>query len=95
MAYQLGNTVRLTAIFKDWAEQTVDPTLIQVKLYTSNWTPLSTYSVGIEDKLASGAYYCDITIPANYRTKVIYVEWYAEIDGTPSIKRIALAVDMI
>lgn len=94
-AYQLGNTVRLTAVFKDWANQVVDPTLVKLKVYNSGWALMHDYSLGIEDKLVTGEYYFDYTIPYSYRTKVLYIEWYGEIQGTPSIKRITLNVNDI
>lgn len=94
--YQLGTTVRLTALFRDWANAVATPTIVQVKIYDSKWQVLGTYSVGVESKLPSGAYYYDYQLPdITYRTKCIYVEWYAEIDGQPSLKRYELVVNII
>ena len=84
-----GNTVRLTAQFKDWDEVAVDPTLIKLIIYDSKYTKLNEYIVGVATKLTTGSYYYDYvtTVVADF----VY-EWYAEIDGLPSLKRSWLSV---
>jgi hypothetical protein len=89
---QMGNTVRLTAQFSDWDGNPVDPALIKVKFYDTRFKLLEEHSVGAANKLDVGSYYFDY-VPQVPDT--IYYEWYAEIDGLPSLKRESLTVRKI
>ncbi|MBU8908489.1 hypothetical protein [Desertibacillus haloalkaliphilus] len=84
MHYQEGNTVRLLVEFKDWDNQPVDPDLVKLIILDNSYKKVEENSVGPANRLGEGMYYFD------YVTKeagdYIY-EWYAEIDGTPSLKR--------
>lgn len=90
--YQLGNTVRLIAQFKDWDGNPVDPVLIKVVFYDTQFKKISEHSIGPANRLDTGSYYFDY-VPDTVGT--FFYEWYAEIDGLPSLKRASLTVRRI
>lgn len=83
--YQSGNTIRLECTFYDFDEKLIDPALISLRLYDAKYVLISTYSVGIGNRLSKGRYHYDYVAPMTNAT--MWYEWYAEIDGLPSLER--------
>lgn len=81
--YQTGNTVRLTCQFHDFNGETAEPQIVKLKLYDDHYK-VTTEFTGIQ-QIEPGVYYFDYT--TEEESAKIYYEWYAEIDGTPSLKR--------
>lgn len=81
--YQTGNTVRLTCEFFDFNGEKAVPQIVKVKLYDERYNVKSEIT-NIQEESA-GKYFLDY-VTEDEGAK-IYYEWYAEIDGTPSLKR--------
>jgi hypothetical protein len=56
MNYQLGNYVRVSAIFKNLDAQLVDPTTVTVQYTKPNYPS----TLVVASRLSVGSYYCDI-----------------------------------
>lgn len=82
--YQEGNTIRITGQFNDWDGAAIDPTIVRLKVYNAKYELVDSLEVPLTNKIAVGEYFYDYTFSS--MGDFIY-EWYAEIDGTPSIKR--------
>lgn len=89
---QRGNTVRLTAVFKDWGGDAVDPDMVKVVIYNREWQKIDEVPLGVANRLQVGEYFYDY-VAAQIGT--IYVEWYGMIGATPSLHRSALTVKSI
>lgn len=88
--YEVDNTIRFEAIFSDFNDNIVTPTLINFKVYNSKYMILNTYSVNLVDnKIAIGNYFFDYTPD---KIGVFYYEWYAEILGNVAITRVLFNV---
>lgn len=81
--YQSGNTIRLTCEFFDFDGLKKDPQIIKVKIYDYKYNVIS--EITNVERIDIGKYYLDYI--AEGENKKHYYEWYAEIDGTPSLKR--------
>lgn len=87
-SYKSGDTIRLLCTFKDFSDQLTDPSLINVKIYDQKYLMIDTISVPLlSNKLSIGSYFYDYVIPALYLNQTLYYEWYAEINGLPSLNR--------
>lgn len=92
MEYQKGNTVRLEAQFYDWEDQPVDPTLVKLIIYDYNHIKLDEISIPPSNRLDVGSYYYDYVFS---QAGVFVYEWYAEIDGKPSLRRNRFSVAQV
>lgn len=81
--YQTGNTVRLTCEFFDFNGEAADPPIVKIKLYDRSYDVIE--EITNIQREESGEYFYDYT--TNDKGAKIYYEWYAEIEGTPSLKR--------
>ena len=90
--YLTGNTIKFSVIFKDWDEQNVDPSIIKFIIYDSEFKKINEFLIGSENKIDIGSYYV-LYIPE--AEGYFYYEWYAEIDGYPSLERSAFTVRQI
>lgn len=81
--YTVGDTVRLTATFKDWNGKLVDPSSVKVIIYDSRYNKLEEIIVTKEPDTV-GIYTCDYVF--NTSGDFIY-EWNGDINGTPSLTR--------
>ena len=62
-----NNTVRIQAEFKTFANEYADPTSITLKIYDKRRKQVgTTISITSEDKLSTGIYTYDYTIPLGY-----------------------------
>jgi hypothetical protein len=87
-SYKSGDTIRLLCTFKDFADQLADPELINVKIYDQKYLVIDTISVSTSsNKLSTGNFFLDYTVPSQYIGQTLYYEWYAEIGGLPSLNR--------
>jgi len=84
MQYQQGNTVRLQGTFFDWDGSPIDPDLIEVIIYDVQYKKLNEYPIDASNRQDVGKYFLDWI--ADTVGSFTY-EWYAEIDGTPSLQR--------
>lgn len=87
--YQQGNTIRITATFKDWNGTAVDPSNVKFIVYDANFIKKDEWTIGPSNRIDTGTYSYDY-IPAQIGT--FFIEWYCEIDGLPSLKREKLEV---
>lgn len=83
--YQSGNTVRLTCEFYDFDNEIKDPNIIKIKLYDNKFN-VTDEILNIQ-RVDTGRYYYDYITDVDSANKKHYYEWYAEIDGVPSLKR--------
>lgn len=95
MQYQFGNTVKLEAFFKDFDGNPVDPSNIKLIVYDSKFGVVSSITITSENRVELGHYYYLYTLPAGTNPKTIYYEWYAEIQGSPTVKRESLKLVFI
>lgn len=86
---QRGNTVRLTALFKDWEGEPIDPDAVKVIIYDRKWQKLHDDDLGPGHHLDTGSYFYDY-VPE--QTGTYYVEWQGRIEGLPSLHRSTLIV---
>lgn len=83
--FQCGNTIILNAEFYNENDILIDPSIVKVIIYNQSYEKIHELSDIAINKIGIGKYSC------NYRTEnvpqYIYYEWYAEIDGNPSLIR--------
>lgn len=82
--YLVGDTVRLTANFKDWEGQLVDPSQVKIIIYDSRYNKLNEFEITTQGRADKGKYFFDYQFDKS--GDFIY-EFYATIDGTPSLAR--------
>lgn len=82
--YQYGTTVRFEAEFFNFAGVATTPETVKLKIYDSKYVELTTEN-GIAVTGAVGKYFFDYVTPK--KEQRLYYEWYAEIEGKPSLKR--------
>lgn len=83
--YQTGNTVRLSATFRDIQEKLVDPDLVKIIIYNVKYEKIEEYLLDSIRKISKGNYVLDYRLPDKPLT--IYYEWYGEISGNPFLRR--------
>jgi hypothetical protein len=97
---QLGNTMRFEAVFgEDWTADPntpvvtpTDPQLVRFKVYNSGYKVLDEYTLGSSNRIDTGKYFFNWRPTA---TGNLVCEWYAEIEGTPSLKRFPVSVKFV
>lgn len=87
MTYQFGNTVKLEAFFKDFDGNPVDPSNIKLIVYDSKFNMLTSVPISSANRIELGHYEYLYKLPSGTTPKTIYYEWYAEISGSPTVKR--------
>jgi hypothetical protein len=87
--YLDGNTVRLTCKFSDWDGAIANPSIVKLIIYNSRYQKINEFSLGPGNKTPDGAFYFD-WIPVD--TGEFIYEWYAELDGTPSLTRERISI---
>lgn len=90
--YQEGNTIKLTATFKDFDENPVDPDLVRLIIYDSSMNQLDQYPIAQGNRIDTGSFYYNFVPRID---GIIFYEWYAEIDGLPSLKRKHLQIKKV
>lgn len=85
--YETGNTIRLKGTFKNNAGDPTDPTVINLIIYDRFYRLLSQYPLGSSNKVSTGVYFYDYTIPAGVQDQTYYYEFYGEITGIPALNR--------
>lgn len=89
-----GDTVRLTATFKNFADALTDPTEITVKFYDQSKVQIgSTVTLDASNKDSTGVYHYDYIVPSGY--KKIYYEFCGIIDDYPSVERDIIQVTFV
>jgi hypothetical protein len=86
---QRGNTVRLTAIFKDWDEEFIDPAIVKVIVYDRRWQKVFELELLSDNRVDIGSYFLDY-VPE--QTGTFYIEWQGRIESKPSLHRITMIV---
>jgi hypothetical protein len=92
--YQVGNTVRLKCIFKDFTGKETNPSLVRVKIYNQSYQELSSILLTQSNNDTIGSWFYDYVIPMDAKGK-LYYEWYGEIAGSPSLKRDSFKVAFV
>lgn len=82
--YQYGTTVRFEAEFFNFEGSPTVPENVKLKIYDNKYTELSSEN-GIPVTGMAGKYFYDYITPK--KEQRLYYEWYAEIEGKPSLKR--------
>lgn len=82
--YFSGDTVRLICEFKDWDGKPADPKIVKVRVYSNSYELVEELTDIIRKDI--GKYYVNYVMPNTGGSKMYY-EWYAEIDGYPSVVR--------
>lgn len=70
--------------FYDWENQLADPTIVKLIIYDRNYAKLNEISIPPSSRLDVGSYYYDYVLE---QTGIFVYEWYAELDGKPSLQR--------
>lgn len=88
-SYKAGNTIRITAEFRDFSNVLSDPTLIMFRVYDQAYNQIGEYSIDLTSmKSSTGIYFYDYTIPiTGYTNQKLYYEFYGEVSGSPSLNR--------
>ena len=92
MVYLVGDTIRLTAEFRDWDGVLKNPTEIKLKILDSKYNELESHDLGLSNNESVGKYFFDY--PASLIGDFIY-EWEALADGTPNVYRSQFKVRML
>ena len=90
--FQVGNTIRLSCTFTDFAGRKVDPVIVKVIIYDVLYKKINECTLDSANKLRVGDYYFDY-VPT--KAGKIFYEWYGEIVGKPAIKRESLEVKFV
>lgn len=85
--YETGNTVRVKGTYKNNAGQPTDPSLPTVRIYDSNYDLITEVSLSDANKVGTGVYQYDYTIPAGKAHAIYYYEFYGEVTGVPALNR--------
>lgn len=83
--YQYGNTVRFECDFYDFNDSLVEPQLIKIVIYNNKYQSIFDEVLGVNNRKEVGKYFYDYI--TEKKEQKLYYEWYAEIDGKPSLKR--------
>lgn len=83
--FQNGNTVRLSCSFYDFDGTLKDPNIVKIKFYGNNMNLINEFTN--VQRVDIGKFYYDYIIENTNKNIRHYYEWYAEIDGVPSLKR--------
>lgn len=82
----IGDTVRLTAVFRDFNDDLVDPTTVVVQMYDNDKVALGVpVTLDSSHRLSAGTYFYDYTIPTGY--KKLYYEFKGTSQDLPSVAR--------
>lgn len=86
-----GDTVRLTATFKDFSNNLVDPTTVVVQMYGSNKEKLGDpVTLDSGHRVSQGVYKYDYTIPSGH--KKLYCEFTGTSENLPNTSRVEIPV---
>ena len=92
-SYQSGNTIKLTATFKDEQGTIFDPASTpSLKLYSGKYELIETY---IPSKSSAGVYYYFLQLPEVSTPSMFIYEWIVLVDSKPVLKRQQIEVDFI
>jgi hypothetical protein len=90
----IGDTVRLTAKFKKFDGTLDDPTDITLKVYDGNLQILSTINIESGNKVATGEYKYDYTIP-DVKTNILFYEFSGTLEGSTIVGRDSISIKWI
>lgn len=82
--FQKGNSIRMSAKFTDWDDVPRDPDLVKFMVYDVDYIKLSEVVMAPANHVTIGEYVY-YYVPEGSGT--IFVEWYGEMDGLPSLRR--------
>ncbi len=92
-SYQSGNTIKITATFKDEGGNIFDPAFIpSLKLYSGDYSLIDTFT---PVKESEGIYHYFLTLPEDTHPEMYIYEWKTLVDGKPVLKRQQLKVDFV
>lgn len=84
-SYQYGNTVRLECKFYDFENELVNPEIIKIIIYNSKYEVILNEFLNTNNSKGVGEYFYDYV--TEKKEQKLYYEWFAEINGKPSIMR--------
>ena len=84
---QIGNTIRFTAMFRNWDTTLINPTKIDFKVITTDQQTV--FHTDCATKQTTGTYFVDYIADT---VGSFICEWTAIIDGMPSVKRSSFKV---
>jgi hypothetical protein len=88
----IGNTIRLHASFYNFSEVLTDPTSITLKFFDQRRNQVGTdITIGIGEKISTGVYEYDYTIP-NINSNALIYEFKGIIGGFASLSRGIIAL---
>lgn len=90
-----GDTVRIKAKFTDFDGVNIDPDIVKLIIYNKNYTKLSEYVLTSANKIDTGIWYYDYTIPMEHIDRYFFYEFYGEIGGKPFINREGFKVEFV
>lgn len=91
--YQLGNTIRLTGVFKDFDNVTpIKPEVVKFIVYDASFVKIREVTLSDVNSPSLGTYQYYYTPDTVGR---LTCEWYCEKDGLPSLKRTLMEVKKI
>jgi len=82
-----GNTAQLIASFYDYTDTKKDPQVVKFKLYDNAYKLLHEYTLDESNKMSTGTYVFYYSASISDINKILYYEFYGEIDGLPTLKR--------
>lgn len=88
MVYEVKDTIRVRAIFRDWAPEgeegiLLSPTSVTVNIYDGEQAPIQQNLSALND--STGSYYYDWTLPDEPGT--YYIEFIGDVNGKPQVAR--------
>lgn len=90
--YQIGNTLRLQAQFKDFDDVLTDPDSVSLIIYNSDYSVEETLT---PTKTSIGIYRAYWTIPSGTSGATYIYEWSGTINEYPSLKRELFKVSFV
>lgn len=90
--YQIGNTLKLQAQFKDFDDVLTDPDSVSLIIYNSDYSVEETLT---PTKTSIGIYTAYWTIPSGTSGATYIYEWSGTINEYPSLKRELFKVSFV
>lgn len=89
--YEVGDTIRVRAEFRDWAPEGTEgdllaPSSVEVNLYNSDESVLQSGLSAVNEAL--GVYYYDWTLPTEAGS--YFIEFIGTVNGKPQLSRLKI-----
>lgn len=86
MKLVVGNAYKMEAHFSDWEDKEliIDPTVVKFKILDIQFNSVEEHILGPQNRIAKGVYQY-FFVPS--KPGMYYYEWWADIEGLPSLIR--------